>query len=219
MIEKIIVGELATNCYIYKTEIGKLIIVDPGGQAKKITEHLLQYKEKPYLIVCTHGHLDHISAIEEIMDLYNGEDEVIKLAVHEKAIHFFGKEAYNSQKKIFQSLGPGAEMMLETLFEAVPEPDIILKDGDFLPDSKLQVIHNPGHSEGCISLYNAETNILISGDCLFSNTYGRTDLPEGSTKVIRKSIEKLFQLPDNTIIYPGHGPHSTIGQAKHSILF
>ena len=98
-----------------------------------------------------------------------------------------------------------------------PGADILLKDGDIIDEAqiKLKVLHTPGHSPGGISLYSQENQILFSGDTLFADSIGRTDFPGGDMRQLVQSVkERLFVLPDATIVYPGHGPQTTIGNEK-----
>lgn len=188
------VGPLQSNCYIvYSQDAMEAIVVDPGEDAAKIIEVIADYKIKPTLIINTHGHGDHIGANGVIKNEYK-----IPLAIH-----------------------PGDAPMLTDPFENLsaymgmnitsPPADILLQDGDIrrCADNEIQVLHTPGHSPGGISLY--ADGFVITGDALFRLSVGRTDLPGTSHERLVQGIrEKLFTLPDDTVVYPGHGPSTTI---------
>ncbi|MBN2651554.1 MAG: MBL fold metallo-hydrolase [Spirochaetales bacterium] len=215
MIERIIVGQLSTNSYIFRHEGLGSVIIDPGGNAQLIIDALEKSYSFPAMIICTHGHLDHTAAIDELIERYSNESTQVNIAIHEAEQRFFGKEAYNANLELFSQLGPGAEMLMNTIFNPVPEADILFKGGEQIEGSQLQIIHTPGHSPGSISIYDPESKIVFTGDCLFSDTHGRTDFIGGNHQDIIHSIEeKLFTLPDDTRVYPGHGPSSTIERIK-----
>jgi len=174
-IEQLIVGGLETNCYILKTEnIG--IIIDPAAEPKKIIKTVAGDEIK--LILATHRHYDHITALKEVKEATNA-----KAAIHP--------------------------------LDWMPEFDLKLKDGQKIEFAKHQitVLHTPGHTPGgCCFLVG---DILFSGDTLFPGGPGNTSFPGGSEQAILKSIrEKLLILPDDTKVYPGHGPATTIGKER-----
>lgn len=194
-IERIVTGPLGENCYIiYDREAKEGIIVDPGSSAPKIirTVEILNIKIKS--IVFTHGHFDHIMAYTKVREAF----PEAKLLVC---------EAEN------EVLSDPSKSLLKT--GDIIVPDVFLKDNDKVSfgGCSLQVIHTPGHTAGSICLYG-EGN-LISGDTLFRRSIGRWDLPTGNgEEEINSIMTKLFVLPDDTLVYPGHGESTTIGEEK-----
>lgn len=215
MVDRIVVGVFSTNSYLFSQWKKECIIIDPGGDTEKIISHMSQKNMIPRGIVCTHGHIDHISAIKDIQNYYRMEEIQVPLAVHEYDLHFFGPDAGKIHTESIAGISEDLLFTMNIEINTIPEPDIILKEGDTLFDSDLTVIHTPGHSPGGISLYSESQNFLFSGDTLFFEGIGRTDLPGGNTETLIKSIrEKLLQLPDDTRVFPGHGPFSTIERER-----
>ncbi|MGQ9705536.1 MAG: MBL fold metallo-hydrolase [bacterium] len=201
-INSIIVGPLFTNCYtLHNDEEG--IIIDPGGEPEKIIELLERNKIKIKLIVNTHCHIDHISANKDIIDYTNAP-----LSTHKD------DEVFLSYKWEIESKDLGI------IVNTPNRVDKYLKDGDVISigDISLKVLHTPGHSPGSICLHT--DNILISGDTLFNCGVGRWDLPYSDHNSLIESIRnKLLILDDKTVVYPGHGPTTTIGFEKNNNPF
>jgi hydroxyacylglutathione hydrolase len=187
-----------TNCYlVYDGKNGAGVIIDPGDEAERIFDEVERLKIVPEAILLTHGHGDHIGAVEDL------------------------KEKFDNTLQA----GKGAEAMIEMSrknFPAMynidiscPLPDSILAEGEVVTfgDDRLIVITTPGHSPEGICFYTPGR--LFCGDTLFFNSVGRTDLPGGNhEQMITMIKDKLLVLPDETICYPGHGPSTTIGQEK-----
>lgn len=183
-IHVLVVGPIETNCYIVEDEAGReAVIIDPGGEAEKIIGFLEKHPLKIRAIVITHGHFDHIGANQELKNKLK-----IPILMHESDL--FGLAMGDS-----------------------PPPDRFLKDKDGFEVGglKFEVIHNPGHTPGGISLYCKKEKVLFSGDTLFAGDYGRTDLPYSSEEDMAVSLKKLLKLPPDTKVYPGHGRPTTIG--------
>ncbi len=203
IIERVCVGALEVNCYILAESEGKdAVIIDPGSDCGKIKQALIKYKLKPAIIINTHGHADHI-----------GCDDDFGLAVY---IHKNDAVLLNDPEKNFSSF------ISESFVVKAKTKEV--KDGDIieLGNIKLEVLHTPGHTPGGISLLlrGLEKNILFSGDTLFFHSVGRTDFPGASSEELLRSIKnKLLILPDSTIVYPGHGPSSTIRAEKENNPF
>jgi len=215
MVDRIVVGVFSTNSYLFSQWKKECIIIDPGGDAEKIISHMTQKNLTPRGIVCTHGHIDHISAIKDIQNHYSAAGIELPLAVHEYDLHYFGPAAWEIHTESIAGVSDDLLLTLNIKINTIPESDIILKDGDTLFDSDLTVIHTPGHSPGGISLYSESQNFLFSGDTLFFEGVGRTDLPGGDLETLMKSIrEKIIPLPDDTRVFPGHGPFSTIERER-----
>lgn len=193
-IEKIVVGEMQTNCYIVTCgKTGESFVIDPGDEYEKIAEIVNKKKIRPAFIVNTHGHADHIK-----------EDGKFCLPVY---IHSLDADCLRDpEKNLSGFLG----------FPVTVEVDAcVLEDGDTVNAGEMSfnVLHTPGHSPGSICLVSGK--LAFTGDTLFCGGYGRTDLPGGSEEQLFDSIRtKLMVLPDETVIYPGHGPSSTVGKEK-----
>lgn len=199
----IVVGPLETNCYlVYDEETRDCLIVDPGAEADKIFPVIAEENLKPFAILNTHGHIDHIGANRDMKDKYD-----IPLYMHAG-----DKDRPSRLNQLELSLFIGAKDS--------PPVDKFVKDGDEIKigGGALRVIHTPGHSLGSISLL--ADGFLLSGDTLFFEGVGRTDLPGGDPKQIEKSIrERLMTLPDEIEVLPGHGPLTTIGRERENLSF
>ena len=185
-----------TNCYIIKDEKSEeIMIVDPGGEPHNVIEMVRILGGNVKYIVLTHCHADHIGGVTEVKNALGG-----KILVHRDDV----EGLYNSEISLPFVLG---------LNQIELEADSRLDDEDkiHIGDIEFRVIHTPGHTQGGICLYCEQENLVLSGDTLFRGTWGRTDLPTGSSKAIMQSItNKLLILPEDTIIYPGHGKSSMI---------
>ena len=201
--ETIVVGAFGTNCYlVHMQQNPKCLVVDPGAEPEKIFQVLSENNLEPTAIINTHGHVDHVGANKDIKDRFD-----IPLYIHDADSHML--------RSVLQS---GFALVLGA--KSSPPADIFMKDGDQLDIGgvRLQVIHTPGHSPGSICLFGE--GVLLSGDTLFCRGVGRTDFPGGSWEELERSLkEKIYILPDDTVVFPGHGPGTTIGQEKHSNPF
>ncbi len=196
-IHTIVVGRLQTNCYILQSNHGA-IIIDPGDEPERIVRFLNDIKVKPTQIIATHTHFDHVLGVDSIRAKLN-----VPFLIHRDDLSMLE----SMQNRVRQFMG----------FEVPPPPkvDRYLKDGDLLNvgDERIHVLHTPGHSPGSISL--SGDGYVFTGDALFNQSIGRTDLPGGDLKTLMYSIrEKLFKLDDATTVYPGHGAETTIGDEK-----
>ncbi len=198
ILDSVCVGSYQVNCYILSTEDNRqAVIIDPGDQKDKIKNVLDKHKLKPALIINTHGHIDHIGCDDEF---------AVPIYAHSAEAPMLGNSGLNMSDFL-------------NMPYSVKSPIKVLEDKSkiVLGEIELEVIHTPGHTQGgiCLLLKKPVTNILFSGDTLFYENVGRTDFAGGSTANLMKSIkEKLFLLPDETVIYPGHGRSSTIGHEK-----
>jgi len=201
-LKKLVVGVLETNCYLISCKKTKqAAVIDPGGENE--VDLILDFLQKNNFdlkyIINTHGHIDHIAgnnllkAKTEALLLIHRLDADMLVDANKNFSSFMGKEIYS------------------------PPADKLLEEGDeiVLGRLNLRVIHTPGHTPGGISLVS--NNIIFTGDTLFAGGIGRTDLSGGSYQDLIKSIkERLLILGDDKIIYPGHGPDSTIGEEKRT---
>jgi len=194
---------LQTNCYIVGCEETKEgVIIDPGGNAKRILAEVEKLGLKIKYIINTHGHFDHTLA----------NKEVVKATGAPLAIH--------SADAPMLTQGGGA-IFFGIIGKASPPADIMLEEGQILAlgNVELEVLHTPGHSPGSICLYNKKEGVLFDGDVLFNMGIGRTDLPGGNYNLMMDSLQRLLTLPDETMVYPGHGPPTTIGRERRSNPF
>lgn len=189
-----------TNCYIVEDEeTEETMVIDPGGEPDKILEMLNILNAKLKYIYLTHCHSDHIGAVLEIKNKKGG-----KILIHRDDAKGLNDENINLSSCI-------------NMGDIELEPDSRIDDADIihLGNLEFEVIHTPGHTKGSSSLYCKKESLLFSGDTLFRGAWGRTDLPTSSFEDIINSItKKLLILPDNTIVYPGHGKSTLIKEEK-----
>ena len=200
------VTPFAQNCHILVCEeTKKAAIVDPGGEAEKLTAEIEKLGCELESIFVTHGHADHAGGVQSMKDKFK-----VPIIGPHKEDHFW-IEMIPQQAATFGL--QGAQSFT---------PDKWLEDGDIVKvgNQKLSVIHCPGHTPGHLVFYSEKANFASVGDVIFAGSIGRTDFPRGNHQQLIDSIrEKLFQLPDNTLFVPGHGPTSTFGEEKVSNPF
>ena len=206
-IESIQVGPLGENVYIVQSG-ATAFIVDPGDEAGKILDFLQTFEVTPQLIVLTHGHLDHSSGLPGLLERWKGA--LPRIAIHRLDAAYLGAAGEATNRKLFEGLR--AMPYFRYAWKALPEPDLLLAEGDSIPGTDFSVIHTPGHSAGSICLYSPNDAALISGDTLFRDGIGRTDGPDSEHWTLRESLQRLSKLPPETRVYPGHGPSTTIGR-------
>ncbi len=196
--ETIPVGPLQTNCYVIASAEGReAFIIDPGADAGLIKAALKARSLKPVLVINTHGHYDHIGA---------DDDFGVPVAVH-KEDHGMLIDARKNFSAVF-----GISFKVKADVRYIEDGQELSADG-----LVLRVLHTPGHSAGGVSLLveKPRSGIVFTGDALFAGSIGRTDLAGGSTEVLIRAVrEKLLSLPDDTVVYPGHGPATTIGEER-----
>lgn len=196
------------NTYLLYDETKECIIIDPGCYEAYEKEQLANYiKEnslKPVILLNTHCHVDHILGNNFVYKKYG-----LKPRLHRLELPLLNaSDIYSS--------------MYGINVEPSPQPDIFLNEKDIIKfgTTELKILFTPGHSPGSLTFYNPEENIAIAGDVLFLQSIGRTDLPGGNYETLIKNIkEKLFTLDDQTKIYPGHGPQTTIAFEKDNNPF
>jgi len=191
LIETFTVGMLSTNCYVATCHDTKeTIIIDPGldyaSEAQPIMDYIEQAQLKVKYIINTHGHNDHVKGDAIFQEKYK-----VPICIHKLDAYF-----------------------LDSLPKIDAPKNILLEEGNLIQFGKetLTVLHTPGHTRGCICLVG--DRVVFTGDTLFAGGIGRTDFPEGSMVDMNRSLHKLEQLPDNLLIYPGHGETSMLGEEK-----
>lgn len=203
IVKKLEVGPIMANCYILGCEDTKeAVVIDPGDEADRILLSLAESGLKVKYLLNTHGHFDHVGANKKMKEATNAvlmihPDDEPMLSELSSSASSFGLSAENS-----------------------PKADKYLNDQDeiFFGNITLKVIHTPGHSMGGICLYT--DGALFVGDTLFAGSIGRTDLPGGNYNTLISSIKKrLLAFDGNTIVYPGHGPETTIEREKRTNPF
>lgn len=203
MIEGRAMGVMGANCYIVSCpETKKAAVIDPGADGKRLQRWILEKGYQVEYILLTHGHVDHIGAVDDLRELFQAN-----VGVHT------GDAAMltDGQKNLSSYFGPAIEMK---------PADLLLEDGQVLTvgNMSLTVIATPGHSPGGLCFLTSEG--LLSGDTLFEGSIGRTDFPGGSHEQLLDRIEKkLLILPEETRVYPGHGSETTIGREKRENPF
>lgn len=203
----LVLGEYQTNsfCVTADDSAKNCLVIDTGLSPQPLIDHLHNSQLDPVAVVYTHGHLDHTFGVKAMRKNF----PEVKVAIHKDDADMLT----DANKNLSAAMG--------TPLEFSPA-DMILKDGDEVEFAgvKLKVIHTPGHTPGGICLYCENENILFAGDTLFANSIGRTDFPGGDHDLLITSIKaKLLVLPDETKVYTGHGPATTIGQEKISNPF
>ncbi len=207
-VEKFIVNPLQENSYVVSDETGECMFVDPGffyaEEYDEVKQYVTDKKLKPVQITNTHCHFDHIMGVEFIRNEYN-----IPFAAHPDDAFWIDKAT--DQGHMF-----GFELKPVNPIDSFLNENEQVKFGN----SVFEIIHVPGHSPGHIVFYNKENGILIAGDVLFYGSIGRTDLPGGNHESLITNIKsKLFKLSDDTKVYSGHGPETTLGFEKSTNPF
>ncbi len=194
-------GQLQANCY-FLTQGSDCIIIDPADSADFILEKIQRERLNLVALLATHGHFDHIMAVGEIQLSYD-----VPLYIHDDDL--FLVKRLNETAKHFLGFDPAVIAPKETIsFKAGS-----LEIGDFA----FNVIHTPGHTPGSCSVYVEEENSVFTGDTLFKEGIGSYDHLYSDKKVLFASLKTLFELPEETIVYPGHEDITTIGEEKHSL--
>jgi glyoxylase-like metal-dependent hydrolase (beta-lactamase superfamily II) len=200
-----------TNSYIVSIGKKECVLIDPGAESDVLVKRLEAMNLLPRMILFTHGHLDHTSGARGLIDYFRGRDHHIPVAIHSSDQAFLGATAQDSNHGVFSSFGePGLEAFHS--FDAdIPSAELFLTEGDFLAESDLMVMHTPGHTDGSICIYSEPRQAIFTGDTLFFNTIGRTDVPAGDAADLHSAVKtRLFELPPDTRVFPGHGPLTTI---------
>ena len=195
------VGPLKANCYIvFQEEEGDCVVIDPGGDWELLLHNLKEHRLTPEAILLTHGHFDHIGAVDDLKK-HTGA----KLVIHSEDAGLL----QDPERNLSRPFEIGDLRVKAT-------PDRLVKDGDMLEIAGLRfrVLHAPGHTMG--GVFYAGDGVLFSGDTLMWGTAGRTDMPGGNLQLLLKSLSRLSDLDDSVVICPGHGPQSTLARERIS---
>ena len=191
------------NTYLLYNEFNDCIIIDPGcyfdAEKEEFNSYIHDNNLNPVMLLNTHCHLDHVFGNKMVAEKYN-----LTLKIHEK-------------EKAVLAFAPTSGLMYDMPFDNYTGDIILLNAGEVLKigEDELKILLTPGHSPGSISFYCAKDKFVISGDALFKNSVGRSDLPGGNHEQLIESIKKnLLTLPDDTLVYSGHGPVTTVGAEK-----
>jgi hydroxyacylglutathione hydrolase len=211
LIDRVIVGQMYTNSYIVSTGKKECIVIDPGADGTILIQRLEAMNLIPKAIILTHGHIDHTSASRDLIDYYAGRDHHIVVVIHGEDRGFLGASAAEANRSLFEPFGDAGMEAFRSFGLDVPDAEMFVSDGEVIAETDLTVLHTPGHSAGSICLYSEPRQALFSGDTLFFNTIGRTDVANGDEASLHAAVaDRLFALPPETRVFPGHGPLTSI---------
>ncbi len=197
------IGPFGSNCHLVRGESREALVIDPGDDAPRIIAHIRKHDLQVAHYLLTHGHVDHVSALADV-----AKEFPAPVAIH--AID--AKWAFEPINQLPPYYG---------VPKSPPAIDRYLEDQQEYEDAgfRYRVLFTPGHAPGHVSLYFEGNGVLFSGDVLFRGSVGRIDLPGGNGRDMQKSLQTLMTLPDDTVVYPGHGPSTTIGEERRTNPF
>jgi hydroxyacylglutathione hydrolase len=202
-VNRFIFNSFGVNTYVLVDDTGKCLIIDPGCQYNQEETELVEFITRNHLtpigMLNTHFHIDHIVGNTFVSESFNLRPQCHK------------------SSKLFWETAIVSGAMYGIKVENLITPTDFINEGDLISfgNSSVEVLYTPGHADGSVCFVNHENRYVVSGDVLFRDSIGRTDLPTGNFDVLRHSIvTKLFSLPDDYLVYPGHGPETTIGYEK-----
>jgi len=202
-IKEIYTGELFVKTWLFMQD-EKLVIVDPGGADEELLDYISEKKANTIEIMLTHGHFDHVGGVPYLFKSYN----VSKIYIHKNDGFYLGKGAKEKHIECFTPIR--MDRYIKALKDEFPDATDYVSEGDEI--NGFKVLHTPGHTEGSVCYYNKQENILFSGDTLFRRSRGRTDLLGGNEEELMNSLKRFLTLPKETVVYPGHGANTTIGE-------
>lgn len=209
-VHKFVFNAFQENTYVVSDSSKNCVIIDPGcydsHERRELFDFISRHELKPLALLNTHGHIDHVMGNAAVVDRYQ-----VPYYLHELDLPTMRAVAGYSHLYGFEGYVPS------------PEPTHLLEDGQELVfgDIRLRVIFGPGHAPGHVAFYSEEDKFVINGDILFRGSFGRTDLPGGDFNTLRHTIvHVMFKLPEDTVVYSGHGPETTIGFEKaHNAIY
>ncbi|HOK94979.1 MAG TPA: MBL fold metallo-hydrolase [Anaerohalosphaeraceae bacterium] len=202
-IDTLVMGDFQTNCYCVRPDAsaGSCLVIDPGLEPEPLVQFLTNKTIKVEAIILTHGHADHIGGVETLRQYWPD----VQVAIHKDDASMLTDPADN------------LSILAGYMVQARPA-EVLLDSEDVYYQAaglRFKILHTPGHTPGGICLYASEDGVLFSGDTLFAGSVGRTDFPGGNYALLIQMItQKLLVLPDQTRIYPGHGPATTLRNEK-----
>jgi glyoxylase-like metal-dependent hydrolase (beta-lactamase superfamily II) len=203
-IEPVTTGAFEEICYILWGDEHRALVVDPGHDAERILALLTEHRLEVAAYVCTHGHTDHINALAELH-----QNHPAPVVMHSLDLEWAFSAANAMEPYYPVPVRPRIEQ-----FERLDQKP----DWQFA-DLAFERLETPGHTPGSCCLYFPKEQVLVAGDTLFRGSCGRTDLPGGSPRQMQESLQTLKKLPDDTRVYPGHGPDTTIGHERMTNYF
>lgn len=201
----LVLGPVQTTCYVVSSQ-GRAVIVDPAANATKIIQYLGTKKLIPEAILLTHGHFDHIGAVNELAAKYS-----LPIYAHKSEKEYFDQPEVNLSTMTYQPFVLSEDLDYHWL-----------ADGATLTclDTQVKIFHVPGHTSGSLCYYFVKDRMVFTGDTLFKQSIGRTDFIYGNHQQLVTGIrQKLLTLPDDTLVYPGHGDCTTVADEKETIHF
>ncbi|MBU0998028.1 MBL fold metallo-hydrolase [Patescibacteria group bacterium] len=200
MVEKLIVGSLNTNCYLFYSKSKNCVIIDPGDDAEYIIDTIFKLQLNPLAVIATHGHFDHILAVDQLKMTFtipfccNENDKFLVKSMKKRATRWLSRKIYEINPKI----------------------DTNLQSKYKIKDISFTILSTPGHTPGSICLYSKKENILFSGDTIFSDgAIGRYDFSYSNKLDLEKSIHLILKLSNETKIYSGHGEETNVKKEKN----
>lgn len=199
-IRNLVLGMVATNCYFVKnTESGEMLLVDPADNFEAIRQQVLKMCGKPVAVLLTHGHFDHIMAAADCRKEWN-------IPVY----------AHKLEQEVLNSAGVNLSGQWMSPYTMTADRTVEDMDELCLAGFDIQVLHTPGHTQGSVCYYLKAEQVLFSGDTLFAQSYGRTDFPTSSMRQMQSSIGRILsELPEETVVYPGHNESTSILSLIH----
>ncbi|HOX91692.1 MAG TPA: MBL fold metallo-hydrolase [Spirochaetales bacterium] len=221
MIRDFSVGPIGENVYLVERYGQALAIIDPGDEADRIVAEaqlsMQRIGTQEILVICTHGHLDHVSALPEVVDSLRAQGYTLTVYAPQGDSAYFGPPAEATNRRVFADIRASAYFSKH--WKPIPLPDVWYGNGFRFPGTDLYALHTPGHTPGSSCIVAEGGSAVLSGDTLFRDGRGRTDNHDSDERALVRSIrETLCVLPDATRVWPGHGESTSIGREKNYYL-